>query len=109
MAYDEGLAQRLREALGEQQNVVEKRMFGGIAFMVQGNMSVGVVREDLCVRVGPAANDEALARPHARPMDFTKRPMHGWIFVSPEGYAEDDDLSFWVSAGVSFALSLPAK
>ncbi len=109
MAYDEGLAQRIRDSLQDQAGVVEKKMFGGIAFMVQGNMSVGVVKEDMCVRCGPVVYEDLLARPHARVMDFTKRPMKGWLFVGPEGYEDDADFNGWVAAGVDFARSLPAK
>lgn len=113
MAYDEGLAQRIRETLTGRQDVrleiVEKKMFGGIAFMVGGNMSVGVVDEELMVRVGKEGHDDALAQPHARPMDFTGKPMKGFVYVSAEGIAEDDDLASWVERGVAFASSLPAK
>ncbi len=84
-------------------------MFGGVAFMVHGNMSVGVVKADMCVRCGTERYAELLARPPARPMEFTKRPMKGWLFVGPDGYENDSDLEVWVDAGVSYALSLPAK
>ena len=109
MAYDEGLAQRIRETLADRQDVVEKRMFGGIAFMVGGNMSVGVVDHELMVRVGKEGHAEALAQPHARPMDFTGKPLKGFVYVSPEGVAEDEDLANWLARGVAFASSLPAK
>jgi TfoX/Sxy family transcriptional regulator of competence genes len=109
VAYDEGLAQRIRELLDERPGLSEKRMFGGLAFLVGGNMAVGIVKDDLMVRVGPAAHAAALAEPHARPMDFAKRPMKGFVFVAPEGFEEDADLSRWVARGVGFAASLPAK
>ena len=109
MAYDEGLAQRIRETFEGQPGVVEKKMFGGIAFMVQGNMSVGVVGEELMVRVGPDAYDSALAEPHAREMDFTGKPMKGLIYVSPTGIATDDALTDWVFRGLAFVMELPAK
>ena len=109
MAYDEGVAQRLREVLGEEDGVVEKRMFGGIAFMLHGNMCCGVVGEELMVRVGPKAHDDALAEPHARPMDFTGRPMRGMIYVGVRGFESDADLEAWVARGASFAQSLPKK
>lgn len=113
MAYDEGLAQRIRETLANRQDVrldiVEKKMFGGIAFMVGGNMSVGVVNEELMVRVGKEGHDEALAQSHARPMEFTGKPMKGFVYVSAEGIAEDEDLAGWVERGVAFASSLPVK
>lgn len=109
MAFDEGLAHRLREALGDQAGLVEKKMFGGLAFMLSGNMCCGVVGEILMVRVGPGAHDEALKRPHARPMDFTGRPLKGLIYVDPPGFESDGDLAGWVRQGVAFARSLPAK
>ena len=109
MAYDEGLAQRIRELMAEHETVVEKKMFGGLAFMLQGNMSCGVSGDDLMLRVGPEAYEEALARPHARPMDFTGKPLRGFVYVDPVGFAEDDDLADWVAMSTRFALSLPAK
>jgi TfoX/Sxy family transcriptional regulator of competence genes len=109
MACDEGLAQRIRELLDEQPGLSEKRMFGGLAFLVGGNMAVGIVKDELMVRVGPEAHASALAEPHARPMDFTKRPMRGFVFVAPAGFAEDADLTRWVGRGVRFAGSLPRK
>ena len=86
MAYDEGLAQRLREAYEPVARVAEKRMFGGLAFMVNGHMSCGVNDETLMVRVGPELYEEALRRPYSREMDFTGRAMKGFVFVSPEGF-----------------------
>jgi TfoX/Sxy family transcriptional regulator of competence genes len=109
MAYDEGLAQRIREALAPRRDVSEKVMFGGIAFMVGGNMAVGIVKEDLMVRVAPEAHLALLSEPHARPMDFTGRPMKGWLFVSPEGVESDADLNRWIERGTAYAASLPAK
>ena len=108
MAYDEVAAHRVRELITAH-NPVEKRMFGGIAFMIGGNMSVGVNKEHLMVRVGPDGHDEAISLPHARIMDFTGKPMRGWIIVEPPGYASDDDLAGWVKRGVDFAKSLPEK
>jgi TfoX/Sxy family transcriptional regulator of competence genes len=109
MAYDEGLAQRIREVLDEQPGLVEKKMFGGIAFMLQGNMACGVVGDELMVRVGPEQYQETLARPYTRPFDFTGRPMQGWVVVTPDGVESDESLRDWVQQGVEFALSLPAK
>jgi hypothetical protein len=109
MAYDEGLAQRIREALDERTDVTEKKMFGGLAFLVGGNMSVGIIGEELMVRVGPEVWAEALARPHVREMDFTGRPMKGFVYVGTEGFEDDADLAAWVARGVGFAASLPAK
>jgi TfoX/Sxy family transcriptional regulator of competence genes len=109
VAYDEGLAQRIRELLDEQPGLSEKRMFGGLAFLIDGNMAVGIVKHELMVRVGREAQSSALAEPHARPMDFTKKPMQGFVFVAPAGFEEDADLSRWVERGVRFAASLPRK
>ena len=109
MAYDEGLAQRVREALSDQSTVVEKKMFGGLAFMVDGHMCCGVTSETLMVRVGPDAHAAALAQPHTRPMDFTGRPLKGMVYVDPEGYEEDKDLQTWVERGLAFTNTLPAK
>ena len=109
MAYDEGLAQRIREVLGEQPGLVEKKMFGGIGFMVRGNMACGVHKDALIVRVGPEKHEEALARPHTKPFDITGRPMKGWVMVTSDGYESDEALEDWVQQGLDFALSLPAK
>jgi hypothetical protein len=108
MAYDEVAAHRIREMMTAH-NPVEKRMFGGIAFMIGGNMSVGVNKDHLMVRVGPDRHEEAISKPHARVMDFTGKPMRGWITIDPAGYASDDDLAGWVQWGVDFAKSLPPK
>lgn len=109
MAYDEGLAQRVREMLQEQPELTEKKMFGGIGFMLQGNMACGVIGEELIVRVGPDQHGGALEKPHTRAFDFTGQPMTGWIMVAPDGYESDADLEQWVQQGADFALSLPAK
>ncbi|MCG6976532.1 MAG: TfoX/Sxy family protein [Acidiferrobacterales bacterium] len=109
MAYDEGLSQRIRELLENESGVDEKRMFGGLAFMVHGNMSVGVTHSDLMVRVGPDDYDAALAEPHTRPMDFTGKPLRGFVYVDARGYESDEGLEKWVARGVHYALSLPPK
>ncbi len=109
MAYDEQLAQRVRQALTSQDGIREQKMFGGLAFMLHGNMSVGVEKDRLMVRCGPDRHQEALARPHARPMDFTGRPMKGFVYVPLAGITSDADLQEWVQLGVDFALSLPRK
>ena len=109
MAYDEGLAQRIREILPADESLVEKKMFGGVGFMLHGNMACGVNKDDMVVRVGPDRYAETVARPNSRPFDFTGRPMKGWILVGPEGYESDENLQEWVDIGVEFALSLPPK
>jgi len=109
MAFDEGVAERLREAYAEVPDVVEKKMFGGIAFMVDGHMSCGVVNDTLMVRVGPELYAEALARPHAREMNFTGRPLTGFIYVNPAGFESDEALASWVATSLAFVTSLPPK
>lgn len=108
MAYDERLADRIRDALASEDGVTERKMFGGIAFMVNGNMTCGVVRDDLMLRIGADAADEALDRPHVRPMDFTGRPMTGMVYVEPDG-VRGVALENWVGKAVAFARSLPPK
>ena len=109
MAYDEGLATRVREVLGDQPELVEKKMFGGLAFLLHGNMACGVRGEDLIVRVAAETADAALGEPGTRPFDLTGRPMKGWLLVDADGHAEDDDLRRWVDRGLAYANSLPPK
>ena len=109
MPFDEGLAERIRERIEDQPGVSERRMFGGLAFLVNGNMAVGVVGDELMVRVGPDRYEEALRAPHAGPMDFTKRPLRGFVFVAAAGFEEDEELHRWIERGVRFAASLPRK
>jgi TfoX/Sxy family transcriptional regulator of competence genes len=109
VAFDEALADRIRDALSARSGVSERRMFGGIAFMLDGNMAVGVIGEDLMVRLDPADAERALAEPHTRPMDFTGRPSKNMIYVDAEGTASDRDLAAWVEAGTDHAASLPPK
>ncbi len=108
MAYDEALAERVRRILAKD-GVTEKKMFGGVCFLLGGNMVCGITREDLMVRVGAEAHEDALARPHARPMEFTGRPMKGMVFVDSGGYGSEDGLREWVGLGMSFARTLPVK
>jgi TfoX/Sxy family transcriptional regulator of competence genes len=109
MAYDAELADRVRELLEPRRDITERKMFGGVAFMVNGNMFVGVSDSDLMVRVGPDAHQASLARPHARPMDFTGRPMKGYVFVGASGYRTRKALETWVERGLGFAATLPKK
>ena len=109
MAYDEAVAGRVREALEGSPDVIEKRMFGGVAFMVRGNMCCGVIGDRLMLRVGPKGYEAALFRPHSRAMDFTGRPMKGMVYVEPAGFASAGGLKAWIARAMEFALSLPAK
>lgn len=109
MAYDEALAGRVRSALRDEPGVVEKKMFGGVSFTLSGNMACGIVGDELMVRVGPDNYDDTLSRPHARPMDFTGRPMRGLVYVASPGFESDPDLAAWVEYGASFARGLPPK
>lgn len=109
MAYDEGLAERVRGVVDDRTDVSEKRMFGGLAFLVRGHMFVGIVKDDLMVRVGPEAYEEMVRQPHARRMDFTGRPMKGFVYVAAPGVEGDVDLQRWVGHGLRYAASLPTK
>mgnify|MGYP001076593929 CR=1 FL=1 len=109
MAYDEGVAERLRELFSNHDNVAEKKMFGGIAFMVNGNMCCGVVNDTLMARVGPDQYEAALKRPHTRKMDFTGKPLKGFVYVAPEGFESDSDMAGWVKRCRDFVATLPAK
>jgi TfoX/Sxy family transcriptional regulator of competence genes len=110
MAFDELLAGRVRALLDARDDVDERRMFGGLAFLVAGNMCCGVHGEDLIARLAAADGDALLeAEPGVRPMDFTGRPMRGWLFVAPEATAENADLERWVRRCEAFAASLPPK
>jgi TfoX/Sxy family transcriptional regulator of competence genes len=109
MAYDAGLAQRVREVLEERSDLSEKKMFGGIAFLLGGNMCVGIVGDELMVRVGPDAYEAALEQPFAREMDFTGKPLRGMLYIADPGFREDAQLAGWVERGVAFAGALPAK
>jgi len=109
MPFDERLAKRVRSLLRGEHSFKEKKMFGGLAFMVNGHMCCGIVGEDLVVRTGVGTYHEALSQPHARPMDFTGRPMRGFVYVGPRGYHSAAMLSSWIQQGLRFVLSLPPK
>jgi hypothetical protein len=109
MAYDEDLANRVREQLAGEDARTEKAMFGGLAFMLAGNMAVGLTGDELMVRLAPADGEAALDEPHTRPFDMTGRPMRGWIVVGAAGIESDEQLRDWVGRGVAFARSLPPK
>ncbi|HUG33499.1 MAG TPA: TfoX/Sxy family protein [Anaerolineales bacterium] len=108
MAYNEKLAERIRSEL-KGMPFVEKKMFGGVGFLVHGNMACGVHKNGMIVRVDPEKHAALLKKPHARPFDITGRPMKGWLVVDPDGYKTAKQLSAWVKEGVEFALTLPAK
>ena len=109
MAFDETLADRIRDILASRPELSERKMFGGIAFMLGGHMVVGVIGEDLMVRLDPADAEKALGEPHTRPMDFTGKPAKNMVYVDGEGTASDADLAAWVEAGADYASSLPSK
>jgi hypothetical protein len=109
MAFDPVLFGRVREILRGLPGARDKKMFGGVCFLVQGNMACGIVGDDLIVRLPPAEVGEALSRPHVRPFDFTGRPLAGWVYVGIAALAGEADLEGWVRRGVDLALSLPPK
>jgi len=109
VAFDETLADRIRDILASRPELSERKMFGGIAFMLGGHMVVGVIGEDLMVRLDPADAEKALGEPHTRPMDFTGKPAKNMVYVDGEGTASDADLAAWVEAGADYASSLPSK
>jgi TfoX/Sxy family transcriptional regulator of competence genes len=110
MAYDEDLANRLRELLADEDAITEKKMFGGLAFLVHGKMTVSASRSGgLLVRIDPADTDAALARPHVAMMEMRGRTMDGWLIVAPEGLKTKRELAAWVKRSVAFVKTLPPK
>ncbi len=109
MAYDEILAVRLRAVMRKQEGLEEKKMFGGVGFLINGNLACGVNKNDLIVRVGPEKSGQALRQNHTHIFDMTGRPMVGWIVVEPAGFGSDEDLLGWIQQGIDFALTLPKK
>ena len=113
MAYDERLADRLRamtaDVLGADTTVVEKKMFGGLALMVDGNMACGVYQDAVLVRVDPATSAAVLAEPSVRPFDMGRGPSKGWVLVDPAGVADDPELRRWVQRSTEYARTLPPK
>jgi TfoX/Sxy family transcriptional regulator of competence genes len=109
MAFSAALAERIRQALARKRGVEEKKMFGGVGFLLNGNMLVGVWRDSLIVRLGPDEGDEALKEPHVNKFDITGRPMKGWVLVAPEGVEADDQLKGWLQRAVKFVGKLPAN
>jgi TfoX/Sxy family transcriptional regulator of competence genes len=109
MPFDETLAKRVRAGLRGTGSLTERKMFGGLAFMVHGHMCCGIVGQDFVVRTGPKEYEAALAQPHARPMNFTGRAMRGFVYVDPKGCGSTRELQAWVQRGLHFVLSLPPK
>jgi TfoX/Sxy family transcriptional regulator of competence genes len=109
MAYDRGLAQRVREVLADRPGISERAMFGGLAFLVDGKMFVGIRNSSLMARVGPERHQDALAMPSVRVMDFTGRPMKGYVYIDPPAISGDQDLQAWVLWCVEFVAKLPQK
>ena len=109
MSYDPAAAKRVRQVLSDRGDVAEKKMVGGLSFLVNGNMCGGVTGTALMVRVGAESREQALRQPHVRPMPFAGRALAGFICIEPEGYAADDALASWVQRGLDFVSGLPAK
>jgi TfoX/Sxy family transcriptional regulator of competence genes len=109
MAYDEVLAERIRDHLADNPEITERKMFGGIAFMLSGNMAVGVSKDELMVRIPPGEHDRLTNQPGVREFDMSGKRMRGWILVAPDNTAEDTQLADWVEVGLQFAGSLPPK
>jgi TfoX/Sxy family transcriptional regulator of competence genes len=108
MAYDEELAERVRHAVGPRPDVTERKMFGGVAFLLDGKMFCGLAKSKLMVRVGPERHQQALAEAHVSPMDFTGRPMNGYVYVEPEGCRTMKAVKKWVDRAIAFVGTLPA-
>ena len=109
MAFDETLAARIRDALARKRGVEEKKMFGGVGYLLHGNLLVGVWKDALIVRLGSDNYDDALREPHVREFDITGRPMKGWVLVEPGGVEDDEQLTDWIERATRFVRTLPAK
>src|SRR5262245_15984016 len=109
MAFSEALAERIRRGLARRRGIEEKKMFGGVGFLLNGNMLVGVWKDSLIVRLSPEEGEEALKEPHVSDFNITGRSMTGWVLVAPAGVEADDELSGWVQQAVKFVGKLPAK
>ena len=109
MAFDETLAARIRQNLARHKNVENKKMFGGIGFLLNGNMRVGVWKDSLIARVGSDEYEHAVLEPHVKEFDITGKPMKGWVLVEPQGVVEDDQLNEWIQRALKFVGKLPAK
>jgi hypothetical protein len=109
MAFSEALAERIRQTLARRKGVEEKKMFGGVGFLLNGNLLVGVWKESLIVRLGAEQGEEALLEPHVKEFDITGRAMRGWVLVGPVGIQDDEQLTGWIQRAVRFVRTLPAK
>lgn len=109
MAFDERLADRMRSALGRRTGLSEKKMFGGIGFLLNGNMCCGIHKSAMIVRIAPEETERVLAQAHTRPFDLTGRPMKGWVLVEPAGIKTDAQLKKWVEVAAKYVATLPAK
>lgn len=109
MPFDDKLANRVRKILGEIDGLSEKKMFGGLCFLLNGNMALGLVNEDLMIRVRPDSYENMLSQPHVRKMDFTGKPLKGFLYIDEKGTETEKDLRKWVLKGVEFARLLPPK
>jgi TfoX/Sxy family transcriptional regulator of competence genes len=109
LSYDPAAAERVRQLLSGRSDVAEKKMVGGLSFLVNGNMCCGITGTALMIRVGAEGREQALREPHVRPMLFAGRALPGFICIEPEGYATDDALARWVQRGLAFVSGLPAK
>ena len=108
MAFDESLAARIRETLARRRGVEEKKMFGCVCFLLNGNALAGVWKDRLIARLGPDEGEAALLEPHVRQFDITGKPMRNWIAVEPEGVEDDDQLKDWIERALTFVKALPA-
>ena len=109
MPFSESLAARIRDTLARRKNIEEKKMFGGVGFLLNGNMLVGVWKDSLIVRLGPDNYDDALLEPHVREFDITGKPMKGWVMVESEGVEDDGQLQDWIERALKFVRTLPRK
>jgi hypothetical protein len=109
MAFSEALAERIRQGQTRRKGIEEKKMFGGVGFLLNGNLLVGIWKDSLCVRLGPEQAVKALHEPHVKEFDITGRPMKGWVLVEPQGVEDDDQVSAWIQWAVKFVGKLPAK
>ena len=109
MAFNEALAERIRQGLTRKKGIEEKKMFGGLCFLLNGNMLVGVWKNSLIAWLGPEQGEEALLEPHVRKMDITGKPMKGWVMVESAGVENDDQLRYWIERATKFVKTLPKK